>query len=89
MSESEITRVSSIPGRSLQTNKLIDLLKDGKTGDIITSETMTALIGADVRPQNKGYGYLQSAIGYLRQQDRKSTRLNSSHEWISRMPSSA
>jgi hypothetical protein len=25
----------------------------------------------------------------LRQRDRKSTRLNSSHEWISRMPSSA
>ena len=25
----------------------------------------------------------------LTQQDRKSTRLNSSHEWISRMPSSA
>ena len=25
----------------------------------------------------------------LPQQDRKSTRLNSSHEWISRMPSSA
>ena len=29
---------------------------------------------------------LHSSIGYL---DRKSTRLNSSHEWISRMPSSA
>ena len=26
---------------------------------------------------------------YKRRQDRKSTRLNSSHEWISRMPSSA
>ena len=25
----------------------------------------------------------------VRQKDRKSTRLNSSHEWISRMPSSA
>ena len=25
----------------------------------------------------------------LKKQDRKSTRLNSSHEWISRMPSSA
>ena len=28
-------------------------------------------------------------VGTYRTQDRKSTRLNSSHEWISRMPSSA
>ena len=28
-------------------------------------------------------------LGLLRPLDRKSTRLNSSHEWISRMPSSA
>ena len=34
---------------------------------------------------------LQAPTGGNRQgwQDRKSTRLNSSHEWISRMPSSA
>ena len=34
------------------------------------------------------YGYDQS-YGQQMQSDRKSTRLNSSHEWISRMPSSA
>ena len=33
------------------------------------------------------YTYLKEAFGSLT--DRKSTRLNSSHEWISRMPSSA
>ena len=32
-------------------------------------------------------GVLASVLSYL--EDRKSTRLNSSHEWISRMPSSA
>ena len=30
-----------------------------------------------------------SEMGYDCVEDRKSTRLNSSHEWISRMPSSA
>ena len=32
---------------------------------------------------------LKSAIATMYVEDRKSTRLNSSHEWISRMPSSA
>ena len=41
------------------------------------------------------YGWVQKTIGASRVAmtlylgDRKSTRLNSSHEWISRMPSSA
>src|ERR1044071_2313030 len=33
-------------------------------------------------------GPVGGVIGRLREADRKSTRLNSSHEWISRMPSS-
>ena len=33
--------------------------------------------------------YIPKANRTLAEQDRKSTRLNSSHEWISRMPSSA
>ena len=32
---------------------------------------------------------LLQTLELIEQQDRKSTRLNSSHEWISRMPSSA
>ena len=35
------------------------------------------------------YFVSQDTIGLTSEQDRKSTRLNSSHEWISRMPSSA
>ena len=34
-------------------------------------------------------GYDESVPGFQINRDRKSTRLNSSHEWISRMPSSA
>ena len=39
----------------------------------------------------KKFGLLESASVRTdyKYQDRKSTRLNSSHEWISRMPSSA
>ena len=33
--------------------------------------------------------YSEGVLRRLRETDRKSTRLNSSHEWISRMPSSA
>ena len=36
-----------------------------------------------------GYNNKLNAVEYHRSSDRKSTRLNSSHEWISRMPSSA
>ena len=34
-------------------------------------------------------GICDIAVDFLQVSDRKSTRLNSSHEWISRMPSSA
>ena len=40
----------------------------------------------DLRVQLEG---TENRITVARNQDRKSTRLNSSHEWISRMPSSA
>ena len=33
--------------------------------------------------------FYKRAIEIVKTRDRKSTRLNSSHEWISRMPSSA
>ena len=52
------------------------------------AEIRTALLDADV-----ALGVTTSLIEAMRtralQEDRKSTRLNSSHEWISRMPSSA
>ena len=51
----------------------------------------TVLVGDDAPSQryvrNK---HVQAAkAGMVSRKDRKSTRLNSSHEWISRMPSSA
>ena len=36
-----------------------------------------------------GTGLLSLMLAQKNETDRKSTRLNSSHEWISRMPSSA
>ena len=43
------------------------------------------------RSQPKGYIIDKQSVDELKiiMRDRKSTRLNSSHEWISRMPSSA
>ena len=53
------------------------------------------LVGGDTTASQKGFMISVTAIGevapdkYVKRRDRKSTRLNSSHEWISRMPSSA
>ena len=44
------------------------------------------LVGA---PEGERHSLPVSMVADLIRQDRKSTRLNSSHEWISRMPSSA
>ena len=52
-------------------------------GVVIDYRTARTLIGAS---HDRALGSI--AIG-LAARDRKSTRLNSSHEWISRMPSSA
>ena len=43
----------------------------------------------DAKDQVLGRFASQAAMILRGKQDRKSTRLNSSHEWISRMPSSA
>ena len=39
--------------------------------------------------QRKAISVAMGKVAKVVSQDRKSTRLNSSHEWISRMPSSA
>src|ERR1044071_3708911 len=46
-------------------------------------------ITTTIEPASTWYSAEEYHQDYLRKQDRKSTRLNSSHEWISRMPSSA
>jgi len=56
------------------------------TGFIAPSEGRISVCGHDVVEEPF---LAQSAIGYLPEGDRKSTRLNSSHWTLSRMPSSA
>ena len=51
--------------------------------DDCVSAHLLAAAALDERPSAGGRAY------FISQGDRKSTRLNSSHEWISRMPSSA
>ena len=53
-------------GLSPVTSKLIDLLKKGQIGDILTDEEMTSHCGKDTRPNYKGYGNLQTAIKRVR-----------------------
>ena len=50
-----------------------------------------ARAGKDIGKKGKGFEAVaaKAAKQYGSEEDRKSTRLNSSHEWISRMPSSA
>ena len=60
--------------------------------------SMTNLVMSNLSPQAKNYAgqllieHIELFVGKVvvsKRKDRKSTRLNSSHEWISRMPSSA
>ena len=59
--------------------------------DLMKGRVMHNLPGR-LRLAAEGLKYLKDESGEIAgelAQDRKSTRLNSSHEWISRMPSSA
>ncbi len=50
-------------GLSPVTSKLVDLLKTGKQGDILTDERMTGHCGRETKVIGNGYGNLQTAIG--------------------------
>ena len=50
---------------------------------------MLVVLGVVLALALAGTGIGIWALSHIQQEDRKSTRLNSSHEWISRMPSSA
>ena len=54
-----------------------------KLARLMKEKGLVIAVGAGHLPGEKG------VLSLLREADRKSTRLNSSHEWISRMPSSA
>ena len=72
----------------------VDLFEAAKEGytlyripGIVVTKRGTALAYCEARKSDKGdWGTIDIL---LRRSDRKSTRQNSSHEWISRMPSSA
>ena len=72
-------------------NRLITVTEvyDAK-GDKITSDETKQYREAVDRLEAVSNAITNTATGQReRREDRKSTRLNSSHEWISRMPSSA
>lgn len=58
-------RFQTIPNRSVETQQLINKLKDGKPGDQLTDEELTKLISMNVAPGEKGYGRLESAMRYV------------------------
>ena len=65
---------------------IMPVANNGPTGII----GPTGPAGGPIGPQGfTGFTGPQGLTGPIGPKDRKSTRLNSSHEWISRMPSSA
>lgn len=52
-------------GMGLETAKLIELLKGGKVGDVLTDEEMFAICERKTMPGGDGYGNLQSAIKHV------------------------
>ena len=52
-----------VPGVSRETAALVERLKTGTHGDLITDVELSKLIGKDTRPNHKGYSNLMSAIG--------------------------
>ena len=59
---------------------------------LLAAEKLQSLHNALARPGNGGHIGWRERLGLARRSepaDRKSTRLNSSHEFVSRMPSSA
>ena len=68
----EPTGFQHVKNKAVPTQKLIDRLKDGQPGDILTDEELTEIAGGyDTRPivqgrRTKGYGFLRSAIEHVR-----------------------
>ena len=65
---------------------LLDRVVAASTDGKVTAKLLSDVLGL---PDTAVVARLVHAIGAGDARDRKSTRLNSSHEWISRMPSSA
>jgi AraC-like DNA-binding protein len=64
----ETKRFQSIPNMHVCTAQLIDCLKDGQVGDVLTDEDLTRICGKSTKVDGDGYGYLNSAIRYVLKQ---------------------
>lgn len=57
-----VTRIQMIPGLSLVSAKLIEAMKDGRPGDILTDDQLQTVCGLSVAPKGAAYGNLATAI---------------------------
>lgn len=58
-------RFATFPNQSLETQLLINRLKDGKPGDKVTDEEIVALIKMPLGLGTKGSGRVNSAVNYV------------------------
>ena len=76
---------SSLPPNAGFSTKAIHA---GQEADVATGAVVVPIYQTSTYAQD-GVGQPRRGYEYARSQDRKSTRLNSSHQSVSRMPSSA
>ena len=65
MAIEDTKRFRRIPGRAVETTLLIQRLREGKPGDIITDDELMEICGKNCAPDGAGYGYLHSAIKFV------------------------
>lgn len=65
MGTEQITATPVQAGMRLSTSQLIDVLKEGKVGDVKTDEKLKEICGRDTAPGGDGYGNLASAIRHV------------------------
>ena len=75
-------------GRELSNRELTSIILNAMNKDESVIEYVEDRLGHDLR-YSVDHSKISSELGYKPQVDRKSTRLNSSHSSVSRMPSSA
>jgi len=62
----EQIKVTAVPhGLGVTTARLIEAMKEGVVGDVLTDEDLTARCGKATDTNGSGYGNLQSAIRYI------------------------
>lgn len=65
MTEALLAEFGVARGMSPSTIAIVELLKAGKPGDVLTDAALTVACGRDTRPQGVGYANLQTAIGHV------------------------